>query len=153
MFGSIHNRLAERVVPQVPEVGMGAYGSYYTDKRPYTIVELSPETITVTFDTKDVGKVTRTYPKWILAVEDEAKIISGTAFNGSAQYEFSEGDRAYARKFIFHKPSGLYREETKRYVATPNSEFPWEYVGSGRTRKDNTPLIIGYRDKYYDPSF
>lgn len=152
MFGSFENRMAERVISKVPVIGMGAFLSLYSDRYPYTVTELSKDVITVTFDTADAGKVTRTYPKWIIAVEDEVRLVSGSAYDGSAQYEYSEGDKTRGRKFIFHKSTGLYREETKNIRANAETESI-EYVGVGRTNKSNTALILGYRDRYHDPSF
>ena len=40
MYGSLQNRIMERDTETVPEIGMGATELCYTDRYPYTIIEI-----------------------------------------------------------------------------------------------------------------
>lgn len=43
MYGSLQNRLAERSVQPMPEVGMGVTECLWTDRRAYEIIEVKDE--------------------------------------------------------------------------------------------------------------
>lgn len=166
-FGSVNNRIMERTFQQVPFVGMGATVSYYSDREAYTVTEISKETVKYTTMVKQedgsIKEMTRIYPKYIYAAQDDYKIVSGSMQNGSAVYEFiPTGKRG--GKFIFHKASGLYRAEGQKWVEDPSitaesvkgTSIPYiggYYTGSNRTKQDSTAIILGSKDKYYDPSF
>lgn len=40
LYGSLQNRLLERETQTIPEIGMGATELGYSDRRPYTIIEI-----------------------------------------------------------------------------------------------------------------
>lgn len=148
-YGSLNNRLMENTLQVLPEVGMGATVTLYSDRHAYTIKELSKETVKVTLNT-DKGLVTRTYPKYVIASRCKAIIINDESIYGNPEYKYEDTDKL--RKFIFHKPSGLYREETKNLNGLDENGH-LNYEGTGRTKKDNLPLILGVREEYYDPHF
>lgn len=149
LYGSLNNRVEENTLQRVPEVMMGATLSLYSDQHAYTIREVSKETITVEINTVE-GVVKRTYPKWIKASRDKATIINGESVLGSPEYKFELTDKI--RKFIFHKLTGLYREEKTKLVGL-DENGNLNYEGTGRTTKDSSPLLIGYKREYWDPSF
>lgn len=148
MYGSVVNRMAERTLQPVPVVGMGATMQLWSDRVPYTVVEVSKETVTKVLDTEK-GEVTRVYPKYIIVTEDKYSIIEGSAQNGSAVYKYETDPSAKPKKFILN--GHLYREENKKCVGV--DEIGLVYKGTGRTPKKNTALTLGYRDRYFDPHF
>jgi len=146
-YGSVSNRIAENVLQPIPEVGMGATKTMWSDRHAYTVLEVSKETVKYTAQVKEIGEIIRHYPKWIKASQDDAVVVRGSCMDGSAEYEFSNDcDINFAETFYFHKPSGLYRHENTKWDGR-------EYVGTGRTTKDSQAIVLGYRDEYYDPSF
>jgi len=166
-YGSLNNRMMERTLQPVPTVGMDATVSGYSDRYAYTVTEISKETITVTQSVNKDGKtidITRTYPRKIKAVEDNAKLTSGNILEHAQVYEFTPGDPENARTYIFHKKSGTYKKESYKWVkdetitraiATERglNHFGGTYEPSNRTKQDNETIILGTKQKYYDPSF
>lgn len=151
-FGSLQNRLGERSLQPVPEKDMGATMSMWSDRHAYTVNEISKQTVTVTYNVKGEGEVTRTYPKVIFATRDNAKLVSKTILSESQEYEFTPGDPENKEKFVFHKKSGVYRKASTKYVPGENGERG-SYVTTNRTTQDATALLLGYKSEYYDPSF
>lgn len=150
-YGSLQNRISERSFCTVPEKGMGATELLYSDRHAYTILEVSKETITATRDVymedHTVKPLTRTYPKWIMVRQDDAKLLPGCSIFGNQDYEYSnDGDISKAQKAFYHKQSGQYRFESKVWK-------DGQRVGSGRTNMEMSIIAIGYRNEYYDPSF
>jgi hypothetical protein len=76
-------------------VGMGATGTYWTDRTPFEVVKISESGKTITIREMD----------W--------KITSGSEFNGSAEYEYTsnENNPLETVRFSKHKgwrtPSGM----------------------------------------------
>lgn len=112
-----------------PEVGMGATVLGWTDRYPCTITKA------IEFG----GSKQWSYE--IEVVEDAYKVVRGSVQDGSAEYEFSPRDGS----------SSLYRfnKKTNSWVAG--------YISKETNRfcvyKGGPGLIIGKREKYYDPSF
>jgi hypothetical protein len=91
------------------EVGTLASGSYWSDVNPFEVIKVSPSGKTITMREMD----------W--------KVVSGTTFDGSAEYEYSSN------------PNGsIYTVRmTKRGYRTPC----------------NMRVAFGYARKYLDPHF
>lgn len=149
-YGSIQNRLSEKVFQPIPEIGMGATLVMWSDRHPYTVVGLSDKTVfyeaNVRMEDGSSKRIGREYPKHIFVKEDGFKVIKGSMQDGSAKYEYFDKEDAYEEKFIFHKASGLYRRESRTWKEG-------EYVPTNRTNKEATAIILGRKEKYYDPSF
>lgn len=157
MYGSVNNRVSERVFQMVPVVGMGATLSLWSDRQAYTVLEVSDDKVIYSSDVRmsdgTIQNITREYPKYIIASEDEYKVISGSMYDGSAEFEFTTRQDG-REKFVFHKKTGIYRKEnTNPVLVDKGDRKEIEYIGTGRTSQKNTPLLIGSRSKYYDPSF
>lgn len=148
-YGSLDNRLMENSLQPVPEIGMGATVTLWSDKHAYTIIEVSNEVIKAEIKT-DKGIVVRSYPKWIQVTRDEVKIINGESVLGSPKYEFISDFSGKRETYFFHKLSGNYRKETTKQIFT-NGEI--REIGTGRTKKDNQIIIVGVRQEYFDPHF
>ena len=162
-YGSLNNRMMENTLQPIPTVEMGATVSGYSDRHPYTITGISEKTITITQNVQG-NEITRTYPRKITAIQDEFKVISGSMHDGSAKYEFSPGKKESEETYIFHKKSGLYKKEGTKWIVdkTITREVAREkglmyhggyYAPSNRTKQDNQTIILGTKQKYYDPSF
>jgi hypothetical protein len=161
--------MAENTFQPIPEVNMGATEMLYSDRHPYTILEVSKETVEYTAEVKhrdgSIETMTRRYPKWIKATEDHAKLIDGSMMSESQTYEYTTNQNLEnAATYIFHKASGLYRRESKKWVKDPSitieiareknlHHFGGYYIGSKRTNQEQTAIILGFKEKYYDPSF
>jgi hypothetical protein len=146
-YGSIDNRIAEKTLQPVPVVGMGATEMLWSDRHAHTVLQVSEEMVEDQINVTDVGVITRTYPKWIMAKQDQAKVVKGSCQDGSAEYEFTnDGNIEQASRYYYHKPSHKYREESRTWK---NGEI----VGTKRTNAGMQGIILGYRDEYYDPCF
>jgi len=126
--GSLINHLYSRVAKGglMPEVGMGVTELHWTDRSAGTIVEVF----------QIGGDVA------IATTGDDYKIVSGSAYDGSAEYEYTsnpDGRRAYWRqtKDGWRK---VYKGDSGRWLFRDKK-------GQGEG------LIVGTRDQYYDPSF
>ena len=123
--GSVMNHLYSRMTkgqPQ-PEVGMGVTFLMWSDRRPGTIIE--------------VGKTGRYLS--IVVQEDTYKVVKGTPFDGTAEYEYSSNPdgRKYTYRFRNDRWEQIYRNpDTNRWV-----------------KSEGDGLRIGERDRYYDPHF
>lgn len=95
---------------RVPEVGMGATRLSWTDRYPYTIVQVISE-------------------RRIVVQADNYRVISGSAHDGSAEYEYTP------------------------YIGAPLVTVTKRKDGKWREREGNNLFTIGERSRYYDPSF
>ena len=163
IYGSLDNRMLERTFQKVPEVGMGATMTMYSDRHAYTILEISKNTVTVTRKVENnsgvIEEITRTYPKYIIASRDDFKVIKGSEMNDSAEYEYTTNP-SKPEKFIFHKNSGKYRKEVIKIVKCEEDDpnklrgfINLKEVGTNRTNQEQSCLIIGFKERYYDPCF
>jgi hypothetical protein len=109
-----------------PEVGMGATVLHWTDRHAGTIVAAEQDK----------------QGRWVIQVQgDHAKVVSGSTYNGSAQYEYSANPNGGIDRFRF--------ENGRWCELRLNHE-------SGRLNKvkgGGHGLVIGRRDEHYDPSF
>lgn len=122
-YGSFHNNHYARATKgqPTPVVGMGATILLWSDRHAATIVSVG-------------GKP----DAWVIEVqEDRAKVISGSDFDGSADYEYSP--RPNGRIHTFRFKDGVWRELDREGRLMPKGS------GSG--------LRIGDRLEYRDPSF
>lgn len=111
MEGNLINRIMERSVGVTPEVGMGCTICMYSDRHAATIVRISPS-----------GKT-------LYVQQDDAKVVKGSAHDGSAEYEYTRNPN--------------YRERA----------FRWTKRGWREGGANGTGLLVGRRDEYYDPHF
>ena len=127
--GSVINHLYSRAVigQPKPKVGMGCTLLGWTDRHAGTITKV----------TEYCGKV------WLYEIEvanDDAKIVKGSAFDGTAEYEYTPGAGCHHR-FAFHRK----RQEWIGVIRNPVTGKLNQARGYG--------LRIGERETYYDPSF
>lgn len=94
-----------------PEVGMGCTECLYTDSHACTITKVSESGKTIWYR------------------RDKAKIVKGTALDGSAEYEYSFDENGFDHKATLRKDG--------RYRATGT----------------NFGIILGVRNEFYDPHF
>ncbi len=126
--GSLMNHLASRATKGQPkaEVGMGATLLMWTDRHAATIIDVEGDGLSA-------GTI-------LTVQEDHAKIVSGSAMDGSAEYEYSPNPEGYKKYFRLSAKGFwdcIYRnEQTGR----------WNKSSSGG-------LAIGYRREYRDPCF
>lgn len=122
--GSVFNHLYSRMVVGQPEptVGMGATLLHWTDRDPATIIEV--------FKIGDCPAIT--------VQEDTYKVVKGTPYDGTAEYEYSPDPNGRKSTYRFRKNrwEEVFKGDTGRWKITG---------GSG--------LRIGERDRHYDPSF
>ena len=132
----------------VPEMGDGATTSVGSDRYPYTIVEVSRQT--VDREVKNPANPTETailkWPKWIEVTKDTWKVITGSMRDGSAEYDYTSNFFNTPEKFIYK--DGSYYAATKIY--DPETKT---YRTTNTCRKDSQRLSVGVRQYYYDPSF
>ena len=114
-YGSVQNRILENSKSIEPEVGMGVTECMWSDREPYEVIEV-------------------TDPRHIKVRRMATKVVSGSAFDGSAEYEY------------FSDPNGnvasLFKKKNGRWV---------ERIG--RSECKGSGWYIGFAEKYYDPSF
>lgn len=122
MHGSLVNRLSEGPTRTVPVVGMGATITHWSDRDPVTVVAVR--------EFKSGAR--KGQPREIDVQHDTWKVVSGSAGDGSAKYE--------------------YERDTNGAIATyiVNLKGKWVLKGQGGA---GSGLILGSRDKYFDPSF
>ena len=94
-------------------VGMAGSISCWTDVHPVTVVAFKGRRVAVQ--------------------EDNWKVVSGSEFDGSAQYEYSPNPDAPIKWFSLRKNG--------------------RYVSVGGTIKNGYRLGLGHRRRYYDPHF
>lgn len=147
-----------------PEIGMGATAGAGSDSYPYTIIDVSDETIT--FDAEvpnssyyDVATGKRiakrekvTWPKWILVTADDYKVVDDGkehSYGDHREYAYtSHYDVSRAHKYILHPASSRYRAASTKYDPERRT-----YIETNTTTQKNRPISIGYRRYYQDPSF
>lgn len=122
MQGSLVNRLSEGPTKKVPEVGMGATVTHWSDRDPVTVVAVR--------EFKSGAR--KGQPREIDVQHDTWKVVSGSAGDGSAKYE--------------------YGRDTEGAVATYTVNLKGRWVLKGQGGK-GSGLILGSRDKYFDPHF
>lgn len=121
--GSLMNHLYSRMTigAPAPVVGMGATLLAWTDRHAATVIEVCAD-----------GK--------IRVQEDTAKVVKGSTYDGSAEYEYSANPAGHVTTFRPTKSGGWeavhFSAETKR----------WKKTGGNGLR-------IGSRDEHRDPSF
>lgn len=117
--------MAKSVIGQPePHYGMGATLLEYTDRNPATIV-----------DVEIFKNVT-----YITVQEDEAKRIDTNGISESQQYEYMSNPNGI--KSTFRKESSGVWQQVRLNEKTQR----WNKVSGSK-------LLIGRREKYYDPSF
>jgi len=126
MYGSLINRLQERMVvgAPTPTVGMGVTMLSYTDRHPGTII-----------------KVEKSGKGLIVTVQaDDAKRIDDNGLSESQEYEYTPNPKGV---IYFYKQK------------EPNTCWTHVYKSAetGRYRQSVGGLFIGKREKYYDFSF
>jgi hypothetical protein len=128
---SVINNIYSRAVigEPAPKVGMGATILGWTDRYAATITKV----------TEFGGSASWKFE--IEVVDDLAKVVAGSAFDGSAEYEYSPGDGP-ARTFRKSKKTGMW---VAGYVS--------DETGKWNSYKEGKGLRIGERDAYRDPSF
>ncbi len=94
-------------------VGMAGSISCWTDVHPVTVVAFKGKRVAVQ--------------------EDNWKVVSGSEFDGSAQYEYSPNPDAPIKWFSKRKNG--------------------KYVEVGGSSKGGFRLYLGHRRRYYDPHF
>lgn len=123
MHGSLVNRLMEGPTAKVPEIGMGVTITHWSDREPGTIVEVT--------NFKSGARAGQ--PKEFVVQYDAWKVVSGSAGDGSAKYEYERDPEGRTVTFAFNV-------KRQRWV-----EAKTDGKGSG--------VILGRREKYYDPHF
>jgi len=110
LYGSLTNRMIEGSGPETVEIGMGATRVMYSDRYPYTVIEvLSPCRIKVQ--------------------EDFAKMkAGGTVLSESQDWEY------------FPDPNG----DVETLIKTKRG---WKVLGREQR------FAVGFREKFYDPTF
>jgi len=122
--GSLMNHLMSRqtIGAPAPEVGMAATLLGWTDRHAATVVSVSK-----------CGTE-------IAVRQDHAKVVKGTTYDGSAEYEYTPNLEAAWRHYRRTKTGGwqavTFNEATRR----------WNKV-------ESNGLILGRREEYRDPSF
>lgn len=129
-FGSLTNDIYSRATNGQPEptVGMGATVLMWSDRHAATITSAEA----------------RPNGGWRIVVQqDTAKVTKGSAFDGSAEYEYSANLTGPTYTFEFFPIEGRWRHlrnsESGRFVKVP--------------RSDGHGLTIGQRREYRDSSF
>ena len=128
LINSIYNR--STIGAPKPVVGLGATMTGWTDRYPGTVIKVT-----------EFGGSKR-YLYEVEVQDDDYKCVSGTAFDGSAAYEYSPKPDGYVSVFVFLK------KEQKWASMVRNPE-----TGRINVVKDGRGLILGFRERYYDPSF
>ena len=114
-YGDVVNRILENSRSPEPEVGMGVTECLWSDREPYEVVEVT--------DSRHI-KVRRM----------ATKIVSGSSYDGSAEYEYSSDPNGYVVS-LFKKKNGRWVERI------------------GRSESKGSGWFLGRAEKYRDPSF
>lgn len=119
-IGSFVNHLISGAGQREPEVGMPATVCHWSDRSPATVVEV------LRFKSgAKAGQV-----KGVVVTGDKYKVVSGSEYDGSAQYEYeSQPDSPHRAVYLINQRG--------------------QYVLKG----ESTKLALGYREAYRDPSF
>lgn len=108
-----------------PEVGMAATICMVTDRHPCTVVALE--------HSKWSGKL-----KAVRIAENDFKVVKGSEHDGSAEYEYTPVDMTKV------KP-----EECQKFTLRRTGHW----IRDGEPLKGGTRLVLGTRERYYDPHF
>ncbi len=125
--GSLVNHLSSRMTIGAPEpvVGMGATVLGWTDRHAATVIDVAV-----------IRKQT------VVTVQhDDARVVSGSAHDGSAKWETKPDPAGNTRKFSRRSPNDKWHEVS----INPDTGRLVKSGGYG--------LLIGQRDHYRDPSF
>lgn len=135
MQGSLMNRLMERSVPAVPEVGMGATELCYTDRHAGTIVAVAKSGKSLSWQRDKAIRQLRGKDASVAIKEAEADGTAGTlhVMSDGQEYRYEAQPEATVHTYTLRK-NGAWVEE-------------------GSSMKNGTRLGIGYRQEYYDYSF
>lgn len=107
----------------VPEVGMGATVMFFSDREAGTIIDVKPYK----------GGPNKGQPKEIVFQYDHWKVVSGSAGDGSAVYEYERNPNGRTETFTFSK-------KRQRWV-------------EAKTGGRGVWLALGVRSQHYDPHF
>jgi hypothetical protein len=77
----------------------------------------------------------------VVVQEDDYKVVRGSAQDGSAEYEFSPKPNGSTYVFCFNRKSSKWCEMYRH----PETKRLKQLNGRG--------LILGFRERYYDPCF
>ena len=127
-FASVQNDLFARATngQPTPTVGMGATLLRWSDRHAATIIAV---------------KLTKTGCWRITVQHDKAAVVSGSAHDGSAEYEYSADPTGMTEDFEFDPAK-------KRWF-----QLGPDAAGRLRRVKDGSGITIGRRESYRDPSF
>ena len=134
--GSILNRLDEHRCykkENEPKIGMGATEYMWTDRHPYSVIQVDKKWKGKNFDI-------------VVIQRDDAKRIDNNGMSESQTYEFTpniEADVSYLRSYTYEKDG-----KTWKYY----SPVRWNQK-SNRWNKGGRAVTLGRREKYWDPSF
>lgn len=127
LINSLYNRSTKNA--PAPKVGMGATMTGWTDRYPGTVIKVT-----------EFGGSAR----WLYEIEvrdDVYKVVKGSCQDGSAEYAYSPSENGAVTKFAYDKKAEKWTEVVR------NSK-------TGKLNKrDGKGLILGFRERYYDPSF
>lgn len=125
--GSMINHLMSRSTKNQPkvEVGVGSTILMWSDRKAATIISVQGDGISI-------GTI-------ITVQEDNVRVISGSIFDGSAEYEYSPNPDGYTQTYRLNK-KGFWERIVR------NTE-------TGRWNKQEGSISIGVRQQYRDPSF
>lgn len=127
MIGSIINHVMSRQTNGEPEptVGMGATVLMYSDRHAATVTRVERVAGTIVIDVR----------------HDVAKVVKGSTFDGSAEYEYTPDPEGWLNTFRKNQKTGRW-------------DSVWFNRETGRYNKNGTGgLAIGRREEYRDPHF
>ncbi len=127
LINSLYNRMTKGA--PAPEVGMGCTMTGWTDRYPGTVASISY---------RSGGKRWNT----IVTVRcDSYKVVKGSCHDGSAEYEYTPDPSGAEYKFGWN-------------IKTTRWEEVFRNPESGRmVARKGKGLILGFRERYYDPHF
>lgn len=128
LVNGLYNRMS--LGAPKPVVGMGATMTGWTDRYPGTVTKVT-----------EFGGSKR-YLYEVEVQGDEYKVVKGSAYDGSAEYEFKADPKGQVSVFVFLKKDQKWAEMYR------NPE-----TGRINVCKSGKGLILGFRERYYDPSF
>lgn len=127
LINSLYNRSTKNA--PAPVVGMGATMTGWTDRYPGTVIKVT-----------EFGGSKR----WLYEIEvreDAYRVVKGSAFDGSAEYAYSPSEFGAVTRFAYDKKA----EKWVQARRNPDTGKLLAVKGRG--------LILGFRERYYDPSF
>lgn len=127
LINSLYNRMTKDA-PR-PVVGMGCTMTGWTDRYPGTVGFI---------------RWLSSSKRWVCEIEvtaDSYKVVKGSAHDGSAEYSYSTDPDGCRYVFVLDR-------KTSRWVEAIRNPA----TGKLNARKGKG-LILGFRERYYDPSF